>query len=117
VEFLPDVSRALPSESGATMSRRPRWNHKGAFEAKVAFAAIKGIERLAHFAQRFDVHANQIRSWRRSSTAGLRMLPVLAALHPHFAVEDRARPPLIKVGVSVQYDPERRPLPHWNINR
>jgi len=42
VEFLPDSGHAVPSESGETMSRRPRRNHTPAFKAKVALAAIKG---------------------------------------------------------------------------
>jgi hypothetical protein len=39
VEFLPDSGHAVPSESGETMSRRPRRNHTPAFKAKVALAA------------------------------------------------------------------------------
>jgi hypothetical protein len=49
VEFLPDSGHAVPSESGETMSRRPRRNHSPAFKAKVALAAIKGDQLcLAH---------------------------------------------------------------------
>lgn len=46
------------------MSRRPRRNHSPAFKAKVALAAIKGEKTLAELAEQFDVHANQITSWR-----------------------------------------------------
>lgn len=46
------------------MSRRPRRNHSPAFKAKVALAAIKGEKTLAELAEQFDVHANQIASWR-----------------------------------------------------
>jgi len=46
------------------MSRRPRRNHSPAFNAKVALAAIKGEKTLAELAEQFDVHANQITSWR-----------------------------------------------------
>ena len=46
------------------MSRRPRRNHSPAFKAKVALTAIKGEKTLAELAEQFDVHANQITSWR-----------------------------------------------------
>ena len=52
------------------MQRRPRRNHTPAFKAKVALAAIKGDRTLAQLAEQFDVHPNQITSWRRSSRAG-----------------------------------------------
>jgi transposase-like protein len=46
------------------MTRRARRNHTPAFKAKVALAAIKGDKTLAELAQQFDVHANQITTWR-----------------------------------------------------
>ena len=46
------------------MSRRPRRNHIPAFKAKVALAAIKGDRTLAQLSEQFDVHANQITSWK-----------------------------------------------------
>ena len=46
------------------MPRRPRRNHAPAFKAKVALAAIKGDRTLAELAEQFDVHANQIASWK-----------------------------------------------------
>jgi transposase-like protein len=46
------------------MSRRPRRNHTPAFKAKVALAAIKGDRTLAQPAEQFDVHPNQITSWK-----------------------------------------------------
>ena len=46
------------------MSRRPRRNHTPAFKAKVAFAAIKGDRTLAQLAEQFDVHPNQVTSWK-----------------------------------------------------
>ena len=64
MEFLPDSGHAVPSESGETMSRRPRRNHSPAFKAKVALAAIKGDRTLAQLAEQFDVHPNQITSWK-----------------------------------------------------
>ena len=46
------------------MSRRPRRNHAPSFKAKVALAAIKGDRTLAQLAEQFDVHHNQITSWK-----------------------------------------------------
>ena len=46
------------------MSKRPRRNHNPAFKAKVALAAVKGEKTLAELAQQFDVHPNQITSWK-----------------------------------------------------
>ena len=46
------------------MARRPRRNHRPAFKAKVAVAAIRGEKTLIALAQDFDVHANRIRQWR-----------------------------------------------------
>src|SRR3974390_2938125 len=46
------------------MSRRARRHHTPAFKAKVALAAIKGDRTLAQLAEQFDVHPNQITSWK-----------------------------------------------------
>ena len=46
------------------MSRRPRRNHTPAFKAKVALAAIKGDRTLSQLAEQFDVHPNQVTSWK-----------------------------------------------------
>ena len=46
------------------MTKRTRRNHSPAFKAKVALAAVKGDKTLAELAQRFDVHPNQITTWR-----------------------------------------------------
>jgi transposase-like protein len=46
------------------MTRRTRRNHTPAFKAKVALAAIKGEKTLAELATLFDVHANQITTWK-----------------------------------------------------
>lgn len=45
--------------------RRKRRNHKPAFKAKVALAALKGDRTLAELAEQFDVHQNQIQGWRK----------------------------------------------------
>ncbi len=52
------------------MTRRTRRNHTPAFKAKVALAAIKGEKTLAELAQQFDVHPNQITSWKGQLLAG-----------------------------------------------
>jgi transposase len=70
VEFLPDGGHAVPSESGETMQRRSRRNHTAAFKAKVALAAIKGDRTLAQLAEQFDVHPNQITSWKAQLESG-----------------------------------------------
>ncbi len=44
--------------------RRKRRNHSASFKAKVAFAALKGDKTLAQLASDYDVHVNQIQSWR-----------------------------------------------------
>jgi transposase-like protein len=52
------------------MSRRPRRNHSAAFKAKVALAAIKGDRTLAQLADQFDVHPNQITTWKAQLESG-----------------------------------------------
>ena len=52
------------------MSRRPRRNHTPAFKAKVALAAIKGDRTLAQLAEQFDVHPNQITTWKAQLEGG-----------------------------------------------
>ena len=46
------------------MTRRVRRNHSPAFKAKVALAAVKGDKTLAELAQLFDIHPNQITTWK-----------------------------------------------------
>src|SRR5262245_40280339 len=52
------------------MKRRPRRNHTPAFKAKVALAAIKDDRTLAQLAEQFDVHPNQITSWKAQLEGG-----------------------------------------------
>jgi len=52
------------------MTKRTRRNHSPAFKAKVALAAVKGEKTLAELAQQFDVHPNQITTWRAQLLAG-----------------------------------------------
>jgi transposase len=63
VDFLPDDGEDRRG-SGESMTRRTRRNHTPAFKAKVALAAIKGEKTLVELAQQFDVHPNQITSWK-----------------------------------------------------
>ena len=76
------------------MTRRTRRTHSSAFKAKVALAAIKGEKPLAELAQQYDVHPNQITTWKAalvdgaagvfgSGTAGLESAPAvdLKVLH------------------------------------
>jgi transposase-like protein len=69
VDFLPDSGEDC-RESGESMSRRPRRNHTPAFKAKVALAAIKGEKTLGELAQLFDVHPNQITTWKAQLLEG-----------------------------------------------
>ena len=53
------------------MSRRPRRNKvPPAFKSKVALAAVKGDRTLAQLAEQFDVHPNQITSWKAQLESG-----------------------------------------------
>jgi transposase len=52
------------------MNRRPRQNHTPTFKPKVALAALKGDRTLAQLAEQFDVHPNQITSWKAQLEAG-----------------------------------------------
>jgi transposase InsO family protein len=46
------------------MSKRARRNHSPAFKAKVALAAIKGERTVSQLADQFDIHPNQITTWK-----------------------------------------------------
>ena len=52
------------------MSRRVRRNHTPAFKAKVALAAVRGDRTLSQLAEQFDVHPNQITSWKAQLEGG-----------------------------------------------
>ena len=52
------------------MQRRSRRNHTPAFKAKVALAAIRGDRTLAQLAELFDVHPNQITTWKAQLEGG-----------------------------------------------
>lgn len=52
------------------MARRPRRNHSPAFKAKVAIAAIRGERTIAQIAEQFDVHPNQVTTWKAQLEGG-----------------------------------------------
>ena len=52
------------------MTRRKRRNHAPGFKAQVAIAALKGEKTLAELAEQYDVHANQITTWRTQLLEG-----------------------------------------------
>jgi transposase-like protein len=46
--------------------RRKRRAFEKTFRAKVALAAVKGDKTLSELASQFDVHANQVSTWRQT---------------------------------------------------
>ena len=49
----------------ATVARRVRRQHSGAFKAQVALAALREDKTIAQLCQDYDLHANQILEWKR----------------------------------------------------
>jgi len=52
------------------MSRRPRRNHTAAFKAKVALGALKSEKTLSELAELYDIHPNQITTWKTQLLEG-----------------------------------------------
>lgn len=52
------------------MTKRSRRTHSPALKAKVALAAMKGEKTLAELAQQFEVHPNQITTWKNQLLEG-----------------------------------------------
>ena len=52
------------------MAKGTRRKHSPAFKAKVALAAIAGEKTLAELADQFEVHPNQITTWKRQMVEG-----------------------------------------------
>ncbi len=44
---------------------RKRRNHSPEFKAKVALAAAKGDKTISELAQKYNLHANQITTWKK----------------------------------------------------
>tara|TARA_B100000683_G_C12353930_1_gene500155 strand:+ start:79 stop:363 length:285 start_codon:yes stop_codon:yes gene_type:complete len=47
------------------MMTRKRRNHSPEFKAKVALAAAKGDKTVAELAQKYNLHPNQISTWKK----------------------------------------------------
>ena len=47
------------------MVKGTKRKHSAAFKAKVALAAIAGDKTLAELSQQFEIHPNQITTWKR----------------------------------------------------
>ena len=50
------------------MAKGTRRNHSAAFKARVALEAIAGEKTLGGLAQQYEVHPNQITTWKRQLT-------------------------------------------------
>jgi len=53
---------------------RKRRNHSPEFKAKVALAAARGDKTLSELAQQFDIHPNQITTWKQELLKNAAML-------------------------------------------
>ena len=51
--------------------KRGKRNHSGAFKARVALEALKGVKTAAELASAFEVHPTQIAVWKREALTGL----------------------------------------------
>ncbi len=52
------------------MARRKRRTHSSLFKAKVALAAMAGDKTLAELAEKFEIHPNQITTWKKQLSEG-----------------------------------------------
>jgi transposase len=44
---------------------RKRKNHNAEFKAKVAIEALKGLKTIPEIAQLFEIHPNQVNTWKK----------------------------------------------------
>jgi len=51
--------------------RRPRRNHSPAFKARVALEVLKGEKTVAEIAKQYEVHPNQVTSWKKELLDGV----------------------------------------------
>lgn len=54
--------------------RRKRRNHSAVFKAKVALEAAKEEKTLAELAQQYELHVNQISTWKQELLDGMSRL-------------------------------------------
>ncbi len=52
---------------------RKRRNHSPEFKAKVALDAARGDKTVAELAQKYNLHANQISTWKKNCSETLRL--------------------------------------------
>jgi transposase len=55
----------MTQKGAATMAKHTRRNHGAGFKAKVALEAVKGERTLIELAERFQIHPNQITTWKK----------------------------------------------------
>jgi hypothetical protein len=85
VEFLPDSWHVVPSESGDTMTRRPRRNHTPAFKISSGYLLFKTIVGAAR--QSGDVRSANLLFASGSPTPRLQP-PTSADKLPYYALSN-----------------------------
>ena len=65
----------------ATVARRVRRQHTGAFKAQVALAALREDRTMAQLCQEFDLHANQSLNGSANCWSG-RLMSSVGLIHP-----------------------------------
>ena len=77
--------------------RRKRRNHSPAFKAKVAMAALQGDKTLAELSSQYDVHVNQILTWRNQLKDNIASL-FDSGIHQHKDHEQQINSLQAKIG-------------------